>query len=62
MDVVAPLVFLLIVGVATLVHVRLIDIVRVMVCTIREYGAGRCHADDSGERRRGDDGFDVGKF
>lgn len=62
MDVVTPLVFLLVVGVAGLIHVRLVDIVRVMVCTIREYGPGGCDADDSGERCRGDDGFDVGQF
>lgn len=58
-NVVAPLVFLLLVGVASLIHVRLVDIVRVVVCPIGEYGAGRCHADDSGKRRRSNDGFDA---
>lgn len=52
----------LIVGMASLIHVRLVEIVRAVIGAIREHGAGRCHGDNRGERRRGDDRFDVGQF
>lgn len=50
------------VGVAFLIHVRLVEIVRVMVCTIREHGTDRRQADYCSDRCRGNDGFDIGKF
>lgn len=58
-SIVDPNIGFLIVGMACLIHVGLVEIVRAVIGAIGEYGAGRCHADDSGERCRSNDGFDA---